>query len=179
MAYERTVWENGITPINAANLNNIEDGIVENKEEVQNLKEEVQNLNSEYIQVSISAMMSPVPTTLTKVPFDNLNSSNGESLIFSNNQIVIGDGVKAIKVSAHIKNNPLASGSHSFVAGVMLNGVSVQQIQSATDSLSVSISVPSIIIEVSKGDAIRIDVMATVANKARVNQAFLLVEKVV
>lgn len=28
MAYERTVWENGITPINAANLNNMEEGIV-------------------------------------------------------------------------------------------------------------------------------------------------------
>ena len=28
MAYKRTVWENGVTPINAANLNNIENGIV-------------------------------------------------------------------------------------------------------------------------------------------------------
>lgn len=29
MAYERTIWENGVTPINATNLNNIEDGIEE------------------------------------------------------------------------------------------------------------------------------------------------------
>jgi hypothetical protein len=39
MAYVKTNWENGVTPINAINLNNIENGIESNDESITTLSE--------------------------------------------------------------------------------------------------------------------------------------------
>ena len=54
MAYSKTTWENNVTPISAANLNNIEDGIEDVDErlsdlEDNNLATRVTNIEDNYI----------------------------------------------------------------------------------------------------------------------------------
>ena len=47
MSYTKTNWENGKTPINAVNLNKIEEGIANLEEGIANLEEGIANLEEE------------------------------------------------------------------------------------------------------------------------------------
>lgn len=58
MAYKRTNWQNGVTPLSAQNMNNIEDGIQENQaainltnNNVANIKKEVQTISDEAVKI--------------------------------------------------------------------------------------------------------------------------------
>ena len=57
MSYTKTNWVDGETPINAANLNNIEDGIEQNSNDIANIIESGSNANGEWIKYASGKMI--------------------------------------------------------------------------------------------------------------------------
>ena len=57
MSYTKTNWVDGETPINAANLNNIEDGIEQNSNDIANIIESGSNANGEWIKYANGKMI--------------------------------------------------------------------------------------------------------------------------
>lgn len=82
MAYERTTWENGITPINAANLNNIEEGINEAKTEVRSIEAGGTGAdNVEDILINLG-MVAVIVEAGTSGIWNYIKLSNGQCLLF-------------------------------------------------------------------------------------------------
>lgn len=53
MSYKPTNWQNGITPLNAQNMNHIEEGIVGNDTEISKLKVKVNNQSTSINDLSL------------------------------------------------------------------------------------------------------------------------------
>ena len=94
MAYKRTVWENGVTPINAANLNNMEEGIV-------NLDEMAEN-----------ALKNPKTTAEARqnINFIGTNPIASAEDDTPANWIALGTGHAYINGSEKLKSQPTAYG---------------------------------------------------------------------
>lgn len=77
MSYERTFWENGKTPINADNLNNLEEGVSANAEALSAVSENMSALTEEIgtkaEQTDLEAVVKQVTTTQ-----NNINTVAGE-----------------------------------------------------------------------------------------------------
>lgn len=127
MAYKRTVWENGVTPINAANLNNMEDGIVEAKEEVRSIETGGTNANN---AADARQNINFIGTNPIANPEDDTPA----------NWIALGTGVAFISTSGKLKNQPVAygylenytDGNYIYQAIHSLNGKSTVWSRSGT-----------------------------------------------
>lgn len=52
MSYVKTNWQNGVTPLNAQNMNHIEDGIAANDTNITNVNTRVNNVKNDVQQLS-------------------------------------------------------------------------------------------------------------------------------
>lgn len=75
MAYNRTTWVNGETPLSADNMNNIENGIEENKASIAELNGDIKKIQYEDFVIasetyaSGEAKMKTLKRTLSGYPF--------------------------------------------------------------------------------------------------------------
>lgn len=74
MAYTKTTWVNGETPINADNLNNIEGGIKDNETSINDIETSVNDMKGTILweNPSPTANFSPQEITLTSSDYDCL-----------------------------------------------------------------------------------------------------------
>lgn len=79
MAYSRTNWENDVTPLNATNMNNIEDGIQENKVAIAGKVSQAQM--EEYAVPIKTTVSSPDLYNVSSTPFvyGHINSAGSET----------------------------------------------------------------------------------------------------
>ena len=79
MAYSRTNWENDVTPLNATNMNNIEDGIQENKAAIAGKVSQAQM--EEYAVPIKTTVSSPDLYNVSPTPFvyGHINSAGTET----------------------------------------------------------------------------------------------------
>lgn len=52
MAYEKTNWQNGVTPVNAQNMNHIEDGIAANDTAIAQANNRITQTNNNVVALS-------------------------------------------------------------------------------------------------------------------------------
>ncbi len=93
MAYIKTVWENlpsTNTPVNATNLNKMEQGIYDANDK-------------NVITANASSNITISTGGLNNYPLNNTIASTGNKLSLSNGKIVIGAGVNHILVSAKLQ----------------------------------------------------------------------------
>ena len=98
MAYTKTNWVDGETPITANNLNKIENQLENNTNDIEDLIAYIDNKCKN--EVATIQLTSEVSLTEGYIPF-NIIYSTSDKLTLSNNGIKIGSGVSKIKVSAN------------------------------------------------------------------------------
>lgn len=129
MAYEKTNWVDNETPINAANLNKMEDGIVEasktggvldgtivewEEEEIPEGYEEVEEIDviGSIISATISGTYTIQATnTKEQLTLDPILGQVGNGLTKKNGKIIIGKGINYIKVSGQLMFEKAQSGN--------------------------------------------------------------------
>lgn len=139
MAYNKTNWVNGETPINETNLNNIENGI--------------EILQPNIMTASLTSGQTVSATSGTVL----LDSSTkvGDKLTFSNNEIVIGTGVTKVKVSANMRISTSVANAIGVNLNVCKNGEVIASNRTSLGSKSYDgLTTAPCLIEVSVGDTI-------------------------
>ena len=91
MSYNRTFWENGITPINADNLNNLEEGVFANAEALSSVNENMSALSEE---VGTKAEQTDLETVNNRV-----TETQGNVEEVANNVEALGTRVTALELS--------------------------------------------------------------------------------
>ena len=82
MSYKRTNWVNNQTALNADNLNNIEDGIEENKTSLNNK-----------VDISSDQTITGQKTFMAHIKNDEIDNTNGNAMVrykSSENKVVLG-----------------------------------------------------------------------------------------
>lgn len=153
MAYTKTVWENlpsTNTPINANNLNKIEDGI-------EDIEEQVNDKN--VITARLNTAINITSTQQYDVKKITLDASvvAGNRLTFQNGEIVIGEGVSKVLISGTIGS----TGSDTSY-GMEIHKNNVYQARAYNSFVGSSsyttISVSPKMIEVAQGDIITLKI---------------------
>lgn len=143
MAYTPTNWENlpsTNTPINATNLNKIEN--------------ELSNKN--IITAGASASVTVTATGEIKIPITTEVAKVGNAFTISNNRVVVGQGVNHVLVSAQIYCNLAAKRGSPFNLYIRKNGVNVNTQTNngyaSTSDRNACLSLPPKLVEVTEGD---------------------------
>lgn len=157
MAYVKTEWQDGVsgnTPINATNLNNIENGIENNDTRLNSLEPTVSNLNNKrIITIGLSEAQS-FSTTEEKINLNKVINFIGTGLALSNKEITIGSGINNILISGQgICNTFTTDGLRRII--VKKNNVQIARAMSYyTQNFENTISITPILISVEEGDVI-------------------------
>lgn len=143
MAYTKTNWENlpsTNTPINATNLNKIENELA----------------NKNIITAGASASVTVTATGEIKIPITTEVSKVGNAFTISNNRVVIGQGINHVLVSAQVYCNLAANRGAPFNFFIRKNGSNVNgQVNggyASTSSRNACLSLPPKLVEVTAGD---------------------------
>ena len=59
MSYEKTNWQNGVTPVNAQNMNHIEDGIAANDTAITQVNTRITQTNN-----NVAALSAKIPSMI-------------------------------------------------------------------------------------------------------------------
>lgn len=150
MAYEKTNWTSA-TPVNAANLNRIEEGIKQNSDDIETKISELTNILSKkgtYIKVTNSTEQTLATKTTYTLQFDTVCENTSDCLSLSENKIIIGKGVSNVLVSGRWST----SGGHAFQKYIYLfknDGQKAYKMESSSQTLETSV-----VVDVVEGDCI-------------------------
>lgn len=217
MAYEKTNWVDNETPINAANLNKMEDGIVEasktggvldgtivewEEDEIPEGYEEVESdivnsteitdkENKTYSANVIDGLVAPqmltvilsanqtTTSTAEKVKLDKVYGSCGDKLTISNNEVVIGENINVVEISAnvHLLYNSPAGG---IAIKVTKNDSEIVAMSSnkPNNKQGAQIVITPIIIRVKKGDKIAISYTGGTGHGLTSCRTYMTVKKI-
>ena len=107
MSYKKTEWVDRVTPVNAENMNHIEDGIYENSDLISLLSEEIDTLNSEndINKDNIETLNTKVSTIETNIESLNTNVQNNTSQIETLNSKVATNENDIGNLKTNVQNN--------------------------------------------------------------------------
>lgn len=196
MAYVKTIWENlpsENTPINASNLNKMEEGIYQNSMDIENKlvdnysTDTNKGYNCNYINNVVNDLQYCVATITSaqtissnyKVNLNSIDRSSG-NFTLSNGGIVIGEGINTIRVSGSVFVDSWAGGSNYLWGQIKKNNTMISTSISGSASSYLSATMSSTIISVEQGDFITLIADAGAGGSLRSGSAntFLCVEKI-
>lgn len=155
MAYTKTVWENlpsTNTPINATNLNKMEQGIYDaNDKNIISI-----GLNGQYTSNSTGYQTLPLTKQLFKL---------GDKLSIQNGKIKIGSNVNNIMIFAQATINAYSSrATGAFNIEIDYNGTNISSSLNSgiTDGLNITKNLAGIPLQVSENDVIGLSVYVAV-----------------
>ena len=184
MAYEKTNWSNNTTPINATNLNKIEN-------ELESLDNGVTALNSNVATIEANAKFKKIITVkairqninipedwgIVKIPI-NSNIQVGNKFTISNNAVKIGSGVSKVLVSAHCGAISFLTVGGDKEFTIYKNDNAVADAYNAAGSNWKSADITPLLLEVSQNDLISIRLISGQAGSVEILPSYLTVEVV-
>lgn len=125
-------------------------------------------IDENYIILNLSAGYN-LTTSLTKIPFNEINHSKGDLLTMSNNGVRVGEGVTKVKISANLRLYPRTSANTSNQINIYKNSTNVMY--TATPNIGGASAIATFAeyeIGVTEGDVIYLYAQTSTANVGRI-----------
>lgn len=200
MAYMKTEWENSPsakTPINANNLNKIENGIYTNSvniggltdlntETKENLVEAINETNTKNC-LTIKRIENTLDVTEWQnydVSFPIISSQKGNKLsVNENGQVVIGAGINYIKVNLNFEFVCSVTTTSYIQFKILKNSeiMAVNRIYNLTANIRENSNITPVLIPVTQGDIIKMRITPAIAGTLTLgggNFAYMTVEAI-
>ena len=125
-------------------------------------------VDENYIILNLSANYN-LTTSLTKIPFNEINHSKGDLLTMSNNGVRVGEGVTKVKISANLRLYPRTAADTSNQINVYKNSTNMTYV--GTPNIGGANAIATFAeyeIGVTEGDVIYLYAQTSTANVGRI-----------
>ena len=124
MAYVKTNWVDNSTPINASNLNKIEDQLEDNTNNIEDNTDEISSINSAITPMYCKATTTTATSVTlgSNVELDDISSQTGEFTL-QNNGIKIPSGINHIRVAGSVFLDDFSANGEYLWAKITKNNV--------------------------------------------------------
>lgn len=182
MAYTKTNWVNGKTPMKETNFNKIEEQLYNDNAQIEINTSEIANLkNKNILTAGISNNITISTAGSNVINLNQIKTSVGTKLTLSNGKISIGAGVNHILISGQCQMNIQTGNGDAKNFNIAKNGTAViSNLNTIIRSYALNITrgIGSFLLSVSQGDTISYQVYTGTGDIVTASGNYITVEVV-